>query len=76
MAKAKQLEKVFCDPIKLDLFTEEEAKYNATLLKKRCERGGEGDVIGKGDQSILEELYKKARRTVEVLSEHLLLSIS
>jgi len=66
---AKELEAKFCNPVNLDIFTEDESSYNYSLLRKRDQHADEPyDVL------ILEELFNKSKRTVEVLSEHLLLS--
>ena len=70
--KAQNLETHFCDADNLDIFTEEEANYNASLLRKRASRQSGAQEPFKAD--VLEEVYQKARRTVEVLSERLLLS--
>ena len=69
---AQNLETHFCDAGNLDIFTEAEANYNASLLRKRAARQSGVQEPFKAD--VLEEVYQKARRTVEVLSERLLLS--
>jgi hypothetical protein len=66
---AKELENRFCNPDNADIFTEDESSYNYSLLRKRSQHADEPY-----DQEILEELFNKSKRTVEVLSEHLLLS--
>ena len=73
LARAKELERDFCNPENADIFTEEEAGYNASLLRKGGSRGQAGSKETY-DADLLVLLYKKARRTVEVLSDHLLLS--
>jgi hypothetical protein len=65
------LEKDFFNPNDIDIFTEEEAIYNASILMKK----GEEELLDQVDQNILEELAVKAKITIELLSEHLLLSI-
>ena len=69
LAAAKLLEKEFMDPVELDIFTEEEASYNAMLLRKKDEHNEEPY-----DEVILSELFKKSKKTIESLSEYLLLS--
>lgn len=66
---AKELELHFCNPAKLQIFTEDESTYNFSLLRKRDQHSSEPY-----DEEILGELFSKAKRTVEVLSEHLLLT--
>jgi len=70
---AKQIEAKFLDFESLNIFREDEAVYNFTILRKRdeldCEHNAE--VY---DEVVLEELFTKSKRTVEVLSEILLLS--
>lgn len=67
--KAKELDKQFLDVDNEDIFTENEANYNAMLLKKRDEHKQEPY-----SQEILMGLFLKSKRSVEVLSEYLLLS--
>lgn len=53
----------------MNIFTEDEAVYNFTILRKRDEH-----VDETYDEVVLDELFTKSKRTVEVLSEILLLS--
>ena len=66
---AKKFEEKFCNPESVDIFTEDEAGYNFSMIRKR-------DTFNEEtfDEHVLEELFYKAKRTVEVLSPHLLLS--
>jgi hypothetical protein len=61
----------FLNPDRIDIFTEEEASYNASFLRKK---GQEALGDTQYDEIILEELYQKSKRTIEVLSEILMLS--
>lgn len=57
----------------LDILTEEEAKYNATLLKRRAtsHRGTEQEPETNHDADFREQMYMRAYNTVELLSDHL-----
>lgn len=65
--KVKQLmEENFLNPNKVDIFTEDEVAYNATLLRKNASVGGNKIKFIKdenvfGDDLLLESLYIKAR---------------
>lgn len=67
--KIKVLEREFLDPEVIDIFTEDEASYNAMILKKQDAKDEKGY-----SQDILEELYFKSKKTVIVLCDYLLLS--
>lgn len=71
---AKRLETEFCNPDKLDIFTEDEAGYNASLLRQKGINNVQAAQDEAHDDELLEALYHKATRTVELLSEHVLLS--
>lgn len=58
------------NPHKVDIFTEQEAKYNLTLLKKQASSSMKHEF----DEHSLQDTYERACRTIEILSEHLLLS--
>ena len=66
----RRLEKEFQNPDGIDVFTEEEAGYNASLLRQKGIHASEEEA----HHDLLDALYHKAKRTVELLSEHLLLS--
>ena len=66
---ARDLELHFIDYDSLDVFSEDEAGYNYSLLRKR-----DAHTEEPYDDQILEMLFTKSKRTVEVLSECLLLS--
>ena len=71
---AKILDKEFCNPDKIDIFTEDEAGYNASLLRQKGINNAQAAQDEAHDDELLEALYHKATRTVELLSEHVLLS--
>ena len=63
------LESAFLDANKLGIFTEEQASYNASLLRKQ------GNIKDEPmDSSRLDDLFVKSKRTVEVLSDYLMLN--
>ena len=63
LSAAKVLEQEFLDHKALGIFTEEEASYNSSLLRRQLEN----DEI-QMDEFFLEELFYKAKKTVEVLA--------
>lgn len=62
---AKQLEAEFLDHEALGILTEEEASYTSSLLRKRCESEEPFN------EAFLDELFLKAKKTVEVLAGYL-----
>ena len=77
LAAARALEQHFCNPNGLDVFTEAEAGYNASLLRQKGAAVGadlQADTDAAHDLELLQALYRKATRTVELLSEHVLLT--
>ena len=77
LAAARALEQHFCNPKGLDIFTEAEAGYNASLLRQKGAAGGadlQAATDAAHDLELLQALYRKATRTVELLSEHVLLT--
>lgn len=69
---SKRVEKKYFNPFHLDIFSEEETNYNASLLRKKREAKDDQAY----DQMQLEDLNKKARHTIQVLSDFLLLSVA
>lgn len=69
--RMKELEKEFLDPEVIDIFSENEASYNAMLLKKQDNMN---DL--EYSQDTLGELFFKSKKTVIVLCDYLLLSKS
>lgn len=78
--KIDQLEKQFFNPKGLDIYTEDEAKFHASTLRKRVSE--RADLLEKNDKEYgqleeavdveyLQGVHTKAKTTVEVLSEHL-----
>ena len=74
------MEKQFFNPKGFDIYTEDEAKYHASTLRKRVSE--RADLLEKNDKEYgqleeavdagyLQEVHTKAKKTVEVLSEHL-----
>lgn len=63
LVAAKALEKEFLDHKSLGIFTEEEASYNSSLLRKRLEND-EAQM----DEFFLKEMFHKSKKTVEVLA--------
>ena len=63
----KQIEYEFLNPEKLDIYTEDEAKYQSSLLKKR------NQSIDDNYDEMMYVMFYKAQRTVEILSDVLLL---
>jgi hypothetical protein len=77
LAAARALEQHFCNPNGLDVFTEAEAGYNASLLRQKGAAAGadlQAATDAAHDLELLQALYRKATRTVELLSEHVLLT--
>ena len=74
--KAKALEKVFFNPMQLEILTEDEAQYNATLLKRRAtsHRGNQQEPETNHENEFRQDLYSRAFNTVELLSDHLFLA--
>ena len=54
-----------------DIFNEEESKYNYSILRKMTSNVS---MVDPYDKDQVKEMYKKAKRTVEVLSDILMLS--
>ena len=69
IGQKRLLEHELFNPEHIDIFTEEEACYNASFLRKK---GQFGDT--QYDEIILDELYQKSKRTVQVLSDIMMLS--
>lgn len=69
---SRRVEKKYFNPFHLDIFSEEETNYNASLLRKKREAKDDQAY----DQMQLEDLNKKARHTIQVLSDFLLLSVA
>ena len=78
--KVDELEKQFFNPKGLDIYTEDEAKFHSSTLRKRVSE--RADLLEKNDKEYgqleeavdagyLQEVHTKAKKTVEVLSEHL-----
>ena len=74
MQRAKTLEEIYLNPREIDIFTEEEATYNAHILRHRFETGNLNEDPKNADGHYLYEIDQKARRTIQVLSNFLLLS--
>ena len=75
--RTQELEMQFFNPMKLDILTEKEAQYNATLLKQRSysKRGNqqEPETIEHENQ-FRNDLYLRAFNTVELLSDHIFIA--
>ena len=84
MQATKVIERRFLNPQKVDIFTEEEAGYNASLLRRNTQQqrrrrdqldvDGESDMLDPHDAVLLDGLYGKAKRTIQLLSDHLFIS--
>jgi len=72
--RARTLEEIYLNPREIDVFTEEEATYNAHILRHRFETGNLNEDPKNADGHYLYEIDQKARRTIQVLSNFLLLS--
>jgi hypothetical protein len=74
MQATKVIERRFLNPTKVDIFTEEEAGYNASLLRRNTQQqrkrrdqvdvDGESDMLDPHDAVMLDGLYSKAKRTI------------
>ena len=79
-SKIDEMERQFFNPRSLDIYTEDEAKFHASTLRKRVSERADllaqndadyGNLEEAVDASYLSEVHGKAKTTVEVLSEHL-----
>ena len=70
---AKQLERTFFNPEKIDIFTEKEAEYNQSLLRNKYKLAS-AVVEDQYEELIIDELFAKSKRTIQVLSNHLMLN--
>lgn len=62
--------------MQLEILTEDEAQYNATLLKRRAasHRGNQHEPETNHENEFRGDLYARAFNTVELLSDHLFLA--
>ena len=67
LERAKMLENEYINPENLDIFTEEEASYQASILRVRQSKDNTYY-----DEDILNEIYKKTRQTIKLVSYNVL----
>lgn len=72
--RARLLEQIYLNPREIDIFTEEEATYNAHILKQSHQTQRLSGQPSDDHEFYLYEIDQKARRTIQVLSNFMLLS--
>lgn len=70
----RTLESIYVNPREIDIFTEEEAIYNAHVLRNRFETQHLNELPTEEYELKMYEIDQKARRSIQVLSNFLLLS--
>ena len=62
--------------MQLEILTEDEAQYNATLLKQRSQskRGNQHEPETNHENEFRSDLYLRAFNTVELLSDHIFIA--
>ena len=72
LQRARTIEKEFFNPHSIDIFTEDEAAYNAHLLRKQHQKCDGTEARDDDYHIVLNAAHEKGRRTLQVLISHIL----